>query len=461
MFQARRTAALLAIMVAAVGVLAACDPGFSYWIRNDTDQELTVSFEGQWFVVPAQGAGRGVSSLGVYEGSIEIADATCASMTVIEATTQEGLVVIDGAGTRLEDQSGNTSEQFDALPQNGLEETDRCYGIVRPGPSTTASSDISSQGLLLIGGPNKDIQRIATNGSGLSVLSATDTWEQLLSTDAAGRSVVADTVGAAGVGAIVRSDDDGPLKPVVAAGWGADLSPDGASIAFLRGADAYEHGHLFVLGQDGTEHEVAADSLAVHWSPDGGWLAYEVWVGPTYGDNELWVVHPDGTGARRLTSATERGSHAVWAPDSRRLAWTHYPPGEASVPSILLFDLDDPTDTVGRTLSGGPDGGWAPDGWSPDGRRLLVELYGAGDQGSTARIATVDLASQAVVTLSDPPEFVADGQARWSSDGTSILFLRGGEGEYFELWVMDAAGDAEHLVATGVAEALWDPAQTP
>ena len=269
MIKAKGGAALITLLIAAAAVLTACDPGFSYWVRNDTDQELTVSFDGQWFVVPAHGAGRGVSSLGVYEGSIEAADATCASLSVLEATTQEGLVVIDAAGTRLEDQSGNTAEQFDALPQNGLEETERCYGLVRPGPSAASWSAVPNQGILLIGGPDKDIQRIATDGSGLSVLAATQTWEQLLSTDASGRSLVADTVGTVGVGAIVRSDDEGPLEPVITDGWGSDLSPDGSSIAFMRGADAYEHGHLFVQGLDGIEHEVAVDSLAVHWSPDG------------------------------------------------------------------------------------------------------------------------------------------------------------------------------------------------
>ena len=456
-----RSAGLIAVVLAAAAVLAACDPGFSYWVRNDTDSELTVSFEGQWFAVPAGGAGRGPSSLGVFEGPIEVADAACSSLAVLDASTQEGMVVIDGSGMRLEDLSGSSASDFDALPQAGLAETDRCYGLVRPVTSGGPSFAPAGQSILLIGGPNKDVSRIETDGSGLTVVAATPVWEQLLSTDQAGRSVVVDTVGEAGIGAIVRSDDDGPLEPVVPDGWGSDLSPDGSSIAFMRGTDAYEHGRLFVLDLAGTERQVAPDAMAVRWSPDGAWLAYEVWVGPTFGQNDLWVVHPDGTGARRLTGPGERGRYVVWAPDSRGLAWTRYGDEEASVPSILLFDLADPTGTAGRVLPGTPVGGWLADDWSPDGKSLLVDLYGAGGQGDEARVAGVDLASGEITPLSDPPEFGADGQARWSDDGRSILFLRGGDGEYFELWVMAADGASEHLVASGVSEATWGPPASP
>ena len=114
-----RSAARVVLVVAAAAVLVGCDPGFSYWVRNDTGSELTVSFEGQWFAVPAGTSGRGPSSLGVFEGPIEVADAACGSLAVLGATTQEGMVVVDDSGARLDDLSGSSAAEFDALPQTG------------------------------------------------------------------------------------------------------------------------------------------------------------------------------------------------------------------------------------------------------------------------------------------------------------------------------------------------------
>jgi dipeptidyl aminopeptidase/acylaminoacyl peptidase len=61
------------------------------------------------------------------------------------------------------------------------------------------------------------------------------------------------------------------------------------------------------------------------WSPDGQWIAFA--HSPSRGVSDVWLVHPDGTGLRRLTTTPipPRGiSHAgsaplAWSPDSAQL----------------------------------------------------------------------------------------------------------------------------------------------
>lgn len=63
------------------------------------------------------------------------------------------------------------------------------------------------------------------------------------------------------------------------------------------------------------------------WSPDGRWIAFSM---KTDGRFQLYVMHPDGTGVRRLTSDTDAQSSVAptWSPSSDQLVflrWTDDP----------------------------------------------------------------------------------------------------------------------------------------
>jgi len=90
-------------------------------------------------------------------------------------------------------------------------------------------------------------------------------------------------------------------------------SPDGARLAFRRDSD------LAVADRDGSDERlivrpgVASIVDAPLWSPNGSWIASARHI-----DDEriaLFIVHPDGTGFRRLriTSASDL-SLAGWMP---------------------------------------------------------------------------------------------------------------------------------------------------
>jgi Tol biopolymer transport system component len=84
---------------------------------------------------------------------------------------------------------------------------------------------------------------------------------------------------------------------------------------------------LFVVNADGTGvHQLTPDGLGAGgpmWSPDGRLIAFNNLVQPG-GPNsylQIYVVHPDGSGLRRITNPTNGdlsfGPH--WSPDSTKL----------------------------------------------------------------------------------------------------------------------------------------------
>ena len=55
------------------------------------------------------------------------------------------------------------------------------------------------------------------------------------------------------------------------------------------------------------------------WSPTGEWIAF---VSERTGNDEIWIVHPDGTGLKQLTHNTwEWDKHPSWSPDGKRIVF--------------------------------------------------------------------------------------------------------------------------------------------
>lgn len=94
----------------------------------------------------------------------------------------------------------------------------------------------------------------------------------------------------------------------VAAGESPSWSPDSKSVAFAR------NGNLWTMKANGTGARKIADvpssTAGIAWSPDNRWIAYAV---ADRGD--VMLVHPDGTGTKRLTDDPELfHSQPAWQP---------------------------------------------------------------------------------------------------------------------------------------------------
>src|SRR6185436_1707324 len=105
---------------------------------------------------------------------------------------------------------------------------------------------------------------------------------------------------------------------------------DGTKLAFASTRGDIEGSgtinDIFVMNADGSGVTQVSDSIGWSseptWSPDGSLIAFHSDAGNWPASLGLFVVHPDGTGQRRLTTISpdliDQGS-ARFSPDSRKL----------------------------------------------------------------------------------------------------------------------------------------------
>jgi Tol biopolymer transport system component len=152
------------------------------------------------------------------------------------------------------------------------------------------------------------------------------------------------------------------------------------------------------------------------WSPSGEWLTFRK-------ENDVWVMRADGTGARRIPTASLRDY--AWSPVADRLAYIDsqsnlhiieengLAQGEGHV--LLRYDVEEQGPTLTDLA------------WSPNGRRLAYVLQIGQPEAlpDHVGIGYVDLESgpRELYALPSPPQ---DGLilAGWTPDGQSILFWR-------------------------------------
>ena len=164
----------------------------------------------------------------------------------------------------------------------------------------------------------------------------------------------------------------------IAAGTNPDWSPDGSRLVVSR------RDGLYVVRANGTgARRIATARYAMgRWSPDGRLIAYSTDVDK----RETWVVAPDGSGRRRLSSTS---SGLLWSPDSRSIIGTLVT-GDYLRVDLVVIAADGSGE---RALGAG-----ASPTWSPNGTTIAFAVSGddspwgeivrVGPDGSDRRVLT-------------------------------------------------------------------------
>jgi WD40 repeat protein len=222
---------------------------------------------------------------------------------------------------------------------------------------------------------------------------------------------------------------DGSGDHIVARGTSFAWAPDGGSIAYVTLPPNAGPGSLWLV-RGRSRRMLAPRAADFTWSPNGRWIEY-------FANSEVYVVHSNGTGRRRLVLGYVLSS-APWSGDSRFFF-------ARTTAGLVIVDV-----ATGATTSLAGE----PLAWQPHGHVLALKGSVVGG------ISLYDASTNQIRTL------VSDrvDEAVWSPDGKSLAYVtRPDLFDYYtgDLRVASVSGAVRTLVhdaddyGGNIAELAW------
>jgi Tol biopolymer transport system component len=223
---------------------------------------------------------------------------------------------------------------------------------------------------------------------------------------------------------------------------GAELggSEYGTSNLYLHNPGVY--GEFVQLTRGRQEHDANPA-----WSPNGQLIAFNSNRDAARAlDFDIWLVRPDGSDLRRLTSGSKADIDPAWSPDGKRIAFVSDRGGHLDIWTMTAGGTDLRRVTNDTARDEEPN-------WSPDGTHIAFSSYRDGNQ--EIYVATADGAT--LVRLTTTP--ARDRHPNWSPDGTRIAFDSNRSGNY-DIYTMrpDGSGLRRLSRSRGVdSRPAWSP----
>ena len=221
----------------------------------------------------------------------------------------------------------------------------------------------------------------------------------------------------------------------------AAFSPDGSKLAYSKGDRVSNVFRVPILHDRvatwADARQITFDTAwleVVDVSPDGSRLAVS---SDRNGNQDLWILPAEGGEMTQLTTDPTPDWAPSWSPDGTEIAFHAFRSGNREV--WVMPSNGGPA----RRLTNHPSGDQVPN-WSIDGNEIAF----SSGRGGTRELWIVDAEG------GEPRPLTTGGNfADWSPDGSSIVFVRGGE-----IWRMPADGSEEERIGGGPAShALWSP----
>jgi Tol biopolymer transport system component len=212
-----------------------------------------------------------------------------------------------------------------------------------------------------------------------------------------------------------------------------------------NGQLVYTLSQLYVVNPDGSGKRAVTTSTPARpirafqpgWAPDGFRITFANTVGTSVGGG-IWIINSDGTGGARVGSTQQNDGWPTFSPDGRQIAFVRR---AGRFDSIFVVNTDGSglRQVTNDVTVEDPE-------WSPDGTRFTFsngfDLYVVNADGTGARNLTAGEASNA-------------RHPAWSPDGSRLAYA-----VLNQVRVIPAAGGASSAVVSGLRE-VWEVSWSP